>query len=304
MKEIKNILILGLGAIGSIYAIKLINLDKNCVKVLLDKSRIDSYKQNGIIFNEKRYDFDYVLDTDTNYKADLIIIATKSTGFDKAADMIRNFVKEDTIIMSLLNGISSEKVLQEKYGKEKVILSFFLGHASMKKGNKITFDGVGDIFFGEENNLEYSPKVLAIKDLFDKAEITYKIPEDMLSAQWQKFTINIGANQSLGMLRLPYGLFETPYVRNVAQSLMEEAMSLAKHLGIKGYENFIENAFKSLVKMEAGTKPSMLQDVENKNETEVEIFAGEVCRLGKLYGIQTPKNELAYNIFKAIDSQI
>lgn len=303
MKEIKNVLILGLGAIGSIYATKLHDSGLVCLKILLDESRYNKYKGNGITFNNRCYDFDYVLDTETNFKADLIMIATKANDFENASEMIKNFVAEDTIIMSLLNGISSEPILFNKYGKEKVLYSYFLGHSSMKRGLDIKFDGIGTLFFGEDKNTQYSQNVLAVKDLLDKTSIDYKIPEDMPSALWQKFIINIGANQTLAMLKESYGAFNSRYVRNIAQDLMSEAVNIAKFLGISNADKFIDNTFKIITTIPPELKPSMLQDVENGKPTEVEIFAGEVCRLGKKYNIPTPKNELALNIIKSTDER-
>lgn len=304
MKEIKNVLILGLGAIGSIYATKLHDFDSNSVRVLLDEQRYQKYKENPIKFNNQSYNFNYLLDTDTNYKADLIIIATKATDFIKASDMIKNFVYEDTTIMSLLNGLSSEEILISKYGKEKVLYSYFLGHTSMKSGQEVKFDGVGTIFFGAAKNTEYSPRVQAVKDFFDKTNIDYKIPEDMLCALWQKFVINVGINQTLSIVKQPYGGFNNRCVKNIAFELMNEAVQIAKTLAISNADNFIENTFKLILTVPPELKPSMLQDIENKKVTEVDIFAGEICRLGKKYNIPTPKNELALNIIKSIDEQV
>lgn len=302
MKDIKKVLVLGLGAIGSICATKLHEYNPECVEVLLDKSRFDKYKKSGIRFNNKRYDFEYRLDSDILYKADLIIIATKSTSFDKACDMIKNFIHEDTIIMSLLNGISSEEKLIEKYGKEKVLYSFYQGHSSMKVDNKINFDGIGDFYFGEAKNIEHSENVLAVKDLFDKIGLNYKIPEDMISALWQKLIINIGANQPLALVRRPYSAFKTSkYVRNISFDLMSEAVKIAKILEIKGADSFLDYAFDILGTIPDDLKPSMLQDIENGKETEVDIFAGEICKLGKKHNVPTPKNRLVLNIFKSID---
>ncbi|MCQ2789413.1 MAG: ketopantoate reductase family protein [bacterium] len=302
MKEIRNVLVIGLGAIGSIYATKFFDYDNACVKVLLDKSRLERYIEDGIIFNNQRYDFEYVLEYDRFYKPDLIIIATKGTDFKQSSRMIRSFVSEDTIIMSLLNGISTEEILMEKYGADKVLYSYYLGHASMRRGNRIKFDGEGNIFFGEKDNTELSENVAAVKRFFDRCGISYKIPQDMISSLWQKFIINIGANQTLAMLKEPYSAFkDLLHARNTAFALMSEAVEIAKALNIKDADNFVENAFETLCYMPPHLKPSMLQDIENGNLTEVDFFAGEVCRLGKKLGIQTPKNSLAYNIIKSLE---
>ena len=58
---IKNVLICGIGAIGSIYAVKLLENKKCNLKILVDETRLERYKQNGLDFNDKKYDFDYTL---------------------------------------------------------------------------------------------------------------------------------------------------------------------------------------------------------------------------------------------------
>jgi len=48
-------------------------------------------------------------------------------------------------------------------------------------------------------------------------------------------------------------------------------------------------------------KTSMVQDVEAKRKTEVEMFAGRVIELGKTYGIPTPVNEIILRLIKVIE---
>ena len=45
----------------------------------------------------------------------------------------------------------------------------------------------------------------------------------------------------------------------------------------------------------------MYQDVIAKRKTEVDIFSGEIIKLGKKYGIETPHNKDIYNKIKDIE---
>lgn len=45
----------------------------------------------------------------------------------------------------------------------------------------------------------------------------------------------------------------------------------------------------------------MLQDVEAKRKTEVEIFAGRVVSMGEQYGIATPVNRAIMHIVKVME---
>src|SRR5258708_39086572 len=116
MRDITKVLVIGLGAIGSIYAAKLKDFDPGCVRVLVDKDRVERYKTRGIGLNGVRQDFNYVLPGPKEDKADLILIATKADGLQDAISALENFVHDETIFLSLLNGITSEEHIAERYG--------------------------------------------------------------------------------------------------------------------------------------------------------------------------------------------
>lgn len=301
--EIKNVLILGLGAIGTIYAVKLNEIAN--ISVLVDKSRIDRYKANGIIFNSKRYDFNLVLDTDSGFCADLIIVATKSINFSQTADMIKNYVGKNTIILSLLNGITSENVLAQKYGQDKVLPAFFIGHSSMRIGNSVSFDGVGKVVFGEVDN-SYSQKVQSLEKFFNSANLDYRISKDITTELWQKLIVNIGVNQALAIYKKTFGALkdENNKVRLFAINLMSEAIEVANAIGIKDSDKFLQYTLDYIATVPSNCKPSMLQDIEHGKPTEIESFAGEILRLGKENNIQTPYNTKVFNALTSYNNTV
>ena len=94
--DIKNVIICGLGAIGSIYADKIHNKTPKNLRILVDERRKERYLNEPIIFNGRELNFNYILPTDNDFKADLIIIATKNNGLNEALENMKNFVKENT----------------------------------------------------------------------------------------------------------------------------------------------------------------------------------------------------------------
>ena len=302
MNKINNVIICGLGAIGTIYAEKL----KGCtnLKILADEKRVERYKKNPVIFNGKKCGFDFILPDEKNFKADLIIISVKNSGLVDAAASIKNFVDENTIILSLLNGISSEEYLASIYGWEKLLFSYFVGHTSTRKGAEITFDGVGEIVFGEKENSEFSQKVLAVKNLFDETKIDYSIPEDMEYSMWKKFLVNVGTNQASAILGGAYKLFQnSEKSMNLAKNFMKEAQKIAEVSGVKNTEKMLDEALEIINSMLPKTKSSMLQDVESARKTEVEIFARKVIEMGEKFNIPTPYNKIAFEIISALDEK-
>lgn len=300
MKEIKKVILCGLGAIGTIYADKLEKFDAENFKVLVDEARIERYKTNPIKFNGRQLNFDYILPSEENFKADLIILATKFAGLKDAIKNIKNFVKEDTVILSLLNGVTSEDIIADVYGKDKMLYSYFIGHSSVRCGNSVTHDDVNTIVFGAENNL--SENVVAVKNFFDKVGINYKIPDDIKRSMWLKFMLNVSANQPTAILRMTFGdMFENTHFMKFAENIMREVQSVAKAEGVLNTETMVDEALKHLKTMTPDGKTSMLQDVEAGRKTEVDMFAGTVIELGKKHGISTPYNKILREMIGIIE---
>lgn len=300
MKEIKKVILCGLGAIGTIYADKLEKYDAKNLKVLVDESRYERYSKNPVIFNGRALNFEYVLPSEEDFKADLIILATKFAGLKDAIKNIKNFVKEDTVILSLLNGVTSEDIIADVYGKDKMLYSYFIGHSSVRCGNSVTHDDVNTIVFGAENNL--GENVVAVKNFFDKVGINYKIPDDIKRSMWLKFMLNVSANQPTAILRMTFGdMFENTHFMKFAESIMREVQSVAKAEGVQNTETMVDEALKHLKTMTPEGKTSMLQDVEAGRKTEVDMFAGTVIELGKKHGIPTPYNKILREMIGIIE---
>lgn len=301
MDKIKNVLICGLGAIGSIYAVKIKGFAD--LRILADSERIKRYEKTPVCFNGVPYRFDYILPEDKGFKADLIILATKSHGLSGALKNIENFVTDDTVILSLLNGISSEEEIAAKYGN-KVLYSYFVGHTSTRNKENVTFDGVGEIVFGEKDNTVLSRRVLSVKEFFDDTRINYTIPEDMEYSMWKKFLVNVGTNQASAILGGDYFLFQNSCrAMAFAKNLMREAQKAAEMLGVKNTDRMLDEAVEIINSMLPETKSSMLQDVDAKRVSEVDIFAGKVVELCANLNIPAPYNSMALEIIKAIDEK-
>ena len=288
----RKILICGLGAVGLTYAVKF--KANSELKILVDKERLERYNRNKPIFNGVVQEFDYIL-PDENFASDLIIIATKSQGLDDAIKNIKNFVNENTIIISLLNGISSEEKIQGAYPNATVLKSYFIGHSAVRVGNSVTQDGVGEIFI--ENNTK-------IKEIFDEFEINYQIPEDINYSMWLKYTMNLFSNQVSAILNMNFGeLKRNQAFLNFAKKIILEVRTIAQVKGVKNLENLENDALAFLNKMCDEGKTSMLQDILAGRKTEVEIFAGEIIRLGKIFNLPTPYNQVLYDLIKIVEEK-
>lgn len=307
MKEIESVALIGLGAIGMVVATRLQDNIPSHFTVIADPARQEQYKKSGILFNGQRYDFTFAAGSNAEKTApkELILIATKATALDEVLDSIAPYVGPDTIILSLINGITSETIIADRFGfaPQHTLYSYFLGHTSTHTGNEVTHDGEYHIYFGESVNIpdQLSAPVQQVKQLFNRVGIRHQIPEDMLSSLWQKYIINIGCNQATALLRCPYDhLQQNKKAMQLAVNLMEEAAQIAGQLHICGHDQMVSTAIQIIRSMNPEDKSSMLQDVEALRPTEIEIFAGTLCRLARDLRRTVPLNAAAYQILSSL----
>lgn len=302
MKAIKNISAIGLGAIGCAYNSKLYDLNPEGLKVIAGGERAERYKKDGFIINGKKYDFTYIDPEEKCDPADLIIVSVKANQLNQAIKDMKNHLGENTIILSLMNGITSEEIIGKEYGMDKMLYAFCMAIDGNRKGNNISFSSYGNIVFGEKTNKNYSEKVQAVKNLFDRAKITYEIPENMMHSLWYKFMINVGINQTSAAVRGTYGIFQTmDEAKNLMESAMWEVVKISQKAGVNLNGDDIKQWSKILDTMPPQSKTSMCQDITYGRETEVDIFAGTVCKLGEKYGVDTPVNRALLNIIKVLE---
>jgi 2-dehydropantoate 2-reductase len=298
-QTIQNIYIVGLGAIGTMYASKFQEIDPEMVKIIAQPDRVERYKDAVFTINGKVANFEFVLPGTHAAAADLIIVAVKSAALQQAIADLKGFVGPHTIILSLLNGMGSEEQLAEAVGAAHILHSYAVGMDAVRKQSDLQYSNIGRIVFGDQLDGPGSAKVQAVKALFDRVEIPYLIPEDIERSLWTKFMMNVGINQVSAVLRAPYGAFQRDqYAIDLMTTAFWEVIHLSEKAGINLTESDINHTLKIIETLSPSGKTSMLQDIEAQRLTEVDIFAGKVMALGKTYGFLTPVNEALYNIIK------
>jgi len=301
-KTIKNTYILGLGALGGMYASQLQDMNPEAVKIIADEKRIKSYQNTAFTVNGKSRTFQYVRPETGAPYADLIMVTVKFNALPNAIKDLKSFVGPDTIIISLLNGIGSEELIGNTIGIDHLIHAYGVGMDAVREGTALTYSNMGKIVFGEKITGAAPAKITALKDLFDRAGIPCVNPENMERAMWTKFMLNVGINQASTILNAPYGAFQSPSeARELMKMASREVIQLSLKCGIDLNEDDLKNCLNIIETLHPNGKTSMLQDMEAGRKTEVDIFAGAVMDLGKKYHIPTPVNETFYRIIRFME---
>ena len=300
MKPVESVALVGLGAIGILYAAQISARDRNCLRVVADAVRIARYQADPPSFNGRRLDLVYVTPENPGPPADLVLVAVKSTALASCLPAVRSVTAAHTQILPLLNGITAQDFFAAEFGWPRVLHGFVYCESSMRTGHAVIQGGGEKILFGEAVNTPPAPRVQAVAAFFERLGIRHDVPADMRAAQWKKFILNIGINQAQAVLRRPNSeLHRNPEALRFARALMDEAAAVGAALGIAGVADVPAWAEGVILKAAPENRTSMLQDVEAGRVPEIDLFAGTICRLGRELGIPTPANERVLHVFRS-----
>lgn len=300
--EIKKMGIMGMGAIGGIYGKELMNTFGDDFYAVADGERGERLKKNGIKVNGDTIFPKVLSTTNPETKLDFLILAIKNYQLEESFSEIRNIIHKDTIILPLLNGVIATERIKKDFPENEVLRGLVYITAEKRENGEIYSNNKGTITFGDTENKELSQSVKLVKDIFDKAGINYNIPEDMISAQWRKWIINIGSNQVSAIVRNGYGKFlEIEELNKVLKNAMFEVVEVAKACGVYLPVEDVDGYDERLKVSQPDLKTSTLQDIENKRRTEIEYFAGDLIRMAKKVGVSVPVNETLYYLIKSIE---
>jgi 2-dehydropantoate 2-reductase len=294
--KIRTVSIVGLGALGIMFADHLTKkITKAAVRIVADRNRIQRYIGGGVYCNGKLCDFNYVPKEKAMEPADLIIFAVKYNQLNQAIEVAKNQIGENTIILSALNGISSEEMIGEVHGMDKILYCVAQGMDAVKKENSLTYVNMGKLCFGEKNNEVWSDKVKAVAEFFDSTNFPYEVVVDMEKRYWGKFMLNTGVNQTTAVFRAPYGVIQVPgKPREVMIEAMKEIMELSQKEGVNLTAEDLQYWLRVVDALSPEGKTSMLQDIEARRPSEVELFSGTAIKLGRKHNVPTPVNEMLY----------
>ena len=299
---IKNIAILGAGALGAVYATKFHNKSQFSPVFIARGKRAQRLREWGVVVNKRTYKIPVIEPGEAQTPADLILVTLKHQHLHPALPDLGPFIGKDTTILSVMNGLDSENIIGARYGMEKMLYAIAVGIDALREGNHVTYTKIGKIMFGEAENEKFSSRVTAIQQAFSTAGIGSEVPVDMIRTLWWKFMVNVGMNQASAVTRAPYGVYQTePEAQALMESLMNEVIILADHAGVNLVRKDIDDWYGFLNTLSAQGKTSMLQDIEAKRKTEVDVFGAKVVELGREYGVPTPVNQTVMRIIRILE---
>ena len=304
MENIRRIAIIGAGAMGAAYAAMFSRSKGFDVVFVAEGERYQRLNGARLRVNDEEIRIPAVRPTDRGGPADLVLVALKHHHLAHALESIQSLVGDQTVVLSVMNGLVSERIIGAVCGMDKLVYAIAVGIDAVREDNRFRYSNPGKILFGAGPDAGDGRRVRRLQEALNRAGIPNQVPEDVLRALWWKFMVNVGTNQASAVLGAPYGVFRTSSeARALMRSLMAEVIALAPEAGVDLTEKDIDEWEGILATLSPTGKTSMLQDIEARRKTEVEIFAGEVVSLGKRHGVPTPVNQTVLRILRVMEGK-
>ena len=195
MKPIKNVTIIGMGALGTLFGCEIQSkIGRENVAFLMDEARCEKNKTAVYKVNGEPFDFRIISPMEAA-PADLIIVSTKATGLTEALDTMAPAVGDETIIISAINGVVSEEILADRFGADKVIHAVAQGMDAAFFDRSVTFENPGVFCLGIVDPA-MREKLCALTAFFESISFPFRLEEDIMRRIWSKFMLNVGGSWS------------------------------------------------------------------------------------------------------------
>jgi 2-dehydropantoate 2-reductase len=299
--------ILGAGAMGSALGGALAKAGNEVVLVDVAKETIDAVNSRGLIVQDKTGHQETVKIPATDQpasvgSADLVVVFVKCYHTEGAVRSVTPIIGPTTTILSLQNGWGNGPTIGKVVGLEKVLLGVSYHSATLLGPGHVLHAGQGNTFIGELDGT-FSERLTAVAKVFNAAGINVTPTDSVLKEIWSKLALNAVTLPTSAAIQLTAErLLDVEEMQHLMKGILKEVVAVAQAQKIALEFDERWQAISGLLgKLAPNTKGSMLQDVERKRRTEIDVINGAVVEAGNRLGIPTPYNNAMLWLIKALE---
>jgi 2-dehydropantoate 2-reductase len=210
-------------------------------------------------------------------------------------------VAENTKILSLQNGLTNLEIIKNYYRRTGVLGGVISHGVIFKEPGSIEHAGTGEIMIG---NFGFLPEadVTSITEAFDTAGLSTIKTNNILGELWVKAAVNASINPLTAIIGKNNGyLLEVTEFTKLVENICNEVLQVGRAAGIKLPQCDMINKTKTVIKMTADNRSSMLQDIERGRQTEIDAINGAIVNVGKKYGVDAPINDSLTILIKGLE---
>jgi 2-dehydropantoate 2-reductase len=298
-----KITIVGAGAMGSLFGALLAESGHEVRLLDVWQEHVDAVNKKGLSVEREGRTRSIVLKATTDLrqvdKADLVIVFVKSSQTGKAAETARAALRKDGWVLTLQNGMGNAEAIARAVPASRVLAGTTSHGATMLGPGMIRHAGVGPTVIGAWTG-EEPAGAKKMAECFNRAGIETAVADDVRSLIWSKLLVNVGINAVTALTGIRNGqLLDLESTRWISQTAVEEAMAVARNLGVRVRDDAVSHVFQ-IAEATAANRSSMGQDLDHKRRTEIDAINGYVVREAEKLGLPVPVNRTLSGLIETV----
>jgi 2-dehydropantoate 2-reductase len=300
----RDIIIVGAGAMGCLFAARLAESGARVTLVDVDEARLAALARDGITLaddeGERRVAVAAARAADVAGPADLVLLFTKAMHSAAAARSVAHLAAAGAFALTLQNGIGNAEALAEIFAPDRVLMGVTDFPADLEGPTRVASYGQGHVRLGGFTPAA-QPESEKVAALLDRAGLAAEADAEIRVAIWEKVAFNAALNSIAAVTGLSVGGMDAPAGRSIAEAVVGEVVATAAAAGIGLDPERIAAKVDFALANHRGHKASMLQDLLAGRPTEIEAINGAVARAAAAAGIATPVTSTLADLVRLIE---
>ncbi len=231
---------------------------------------------------------------------DVGIIATKATGLEGAAESLGGRFPGATI-MTVQNGLGAEEVVH-RHGDWPLVSAVTFMSGTKHSDTHVEYILDTPTWLGPYGDTPYE-RVQELAQLLVDSGLKAEALPDLRPAQWAKLIFNATVNGVAALTGLPHDEHFAAEsgeadLGRLVHALVDEGKRVAVAAGVELHDDPWEMNVLA-TKRGSAHYPSMLEDVEARRPTEVELINGALVREAERCGVPAPLQNALYRLVTA-----
>jgi 2-dehydropantoate 2-reductase len=291
---IERVCVVGAGVIGSLYAGHLARVAEVTCLVRRDE-HARALNEHGLRVSGRHHFVGRVTaatSPDDLAQPDLVLHCTKTTALEPAAAALAGRFPEATM-MTTQNGIGAEQIVRSN-GEWPIVSAVTFMSGTKRSDTEVDYVLDTPTWLGPYEDTPFE-SVDEIAHLLADAGLKSQALRDVRPAQWSKLIFNATVNGVAALTGLPHDFhFSDPeQLGELVQELTTEGKRIAAAAEVELHDDPWEMNVHA-TKRGSAHYPSMLEDVEARRPTEVELINGALVREAERLGVEVPLQAALY----------
>jgi len=289
-----NILILGPGAIGSLWATKFKLAGHNVSlwgRSYESKQQLQLDDSPAINFANRHLP--------SVQNADLIVVTVKAWQVETAIEPLLPYINEDTIVMLMHNGMGTASLIEAKLADNPLIVATTTHGAYKPNKGQVLHTGQGQTQLGGFNLKGAQCGFLA--EVMNHALPEVNWNPNINAALWTKLAINCAINPLTAIHQCNNGELAAAKFATQLTNIIRELVAVMNQEGLEVDFFSLHATITQVVNATAANYSSMRQDVFHQRRTEIDFITGYLLQTAEKHQISTPENAKLYQRIKQIE---